>query len=276
MSLTRAAAAPLALGRARRRRRPGVSRVPRGAQDGHGRRQRRGSRKGAGRRPRGARRRGDRRGTGDIGVYLTGLGTVTALQHRHRAEPRRRPAHERVASRKARSSTRATCSPRSIRAPSRSSSRRPKGQTRQGPGARSRTRKLDLRALPDARRAGRDPAAAARHAGRDGRPVRGRASRATRAQIDSAKLNLDLQPHHRADHRARSACGWSMPATSCTPPTRTASLVITQLQPIAVALHDPRGPACRRCWRRCAPASRFAVEAYDRDLKTQARDRARC
>ena len=31
--------------------------------------------------------------TGDLPVYLTGLGSVTAAEHRHRPQPRRRPAH---------------------------------------------------------------------------------------------------------------------------------------------------------------------------------------
>ena len=101
------------------------------------------------------------------------------------------------------------------------------------------------RALPErSRRTNAIAAAAARHPGRAGAQDQGTVQ-ADQAQIDTAKLNLDLLPHRRAGRAAASGCARSIRATTCTAGDANGIVVITQLQPITRDLHRCPRTICR-------------------------------
>ena len=139
--------------------------------------------------------------SGDLPVQLVGLGTVTAAQHRHGPQARRRPAPVASHFQEGQLVQRATSSPRSTPGPSRSSSRRPRARRRRT-RRRCRTRGWTSSAIETLIAEDVDPPAAARHAGGDRAPVRS-ALKSDQGQIDAREAEPHLQPDHRADHRPR-------------------------------------------------------------------------
>ena len=131
----------------------------------------------------------------------------------------------------------------------------------------ARERQARPAALPDAHRAGRDPASSS-STRRPRRSSRLEAAlKSDQGQIDSAKLNLTYS-RITAPITGASACGWWTPATWSTPPTRTASSSSRSSQPIAVVFTIPADslplvPQQMRAGRT------LAVEACDRDLKNR-------
>ena len=156
-------------------------------------------------------------------------------QHRHGAQPGRRPADAHAVPGRPDRARRATCSPRSIRARSRCSSRRPRGSSR-----RTRPRwhnaRVDLERYRTLVKGGFIPqqqldTQAARSPSSRRHPDRPGPDRQRRLQ-----LTYCASPRRSP---AASASAWSIPATSSTPPMPNGLVVITQLQPIAVVFTIP-------------------------------------
>ena len=206
---------------------------------------------------------------GSIDVYLNALGTVTPAQRRDREAARRRAADAGRVHRGAGREGRRPCWPRSIRARSKSA-RAGAGADGEGPGA-AQERAGRPRALSNAARAGFDREAAGRHAGSARPPVRGH-DQGRPGGDRQREAAAHLQPRHRADQRTRRACARSIRATSCTRPMPTASSSSRSCSrsPSSIPIPEDNLP---QVLRRLTTGEAVAVEAWDRDQKSEARDR---
>ena len=202
---------------------------------------------------------------GDMPVYLTGLGTVTAFNTVTVQEPRRRPADQGRRFRKGSSCTQgdllAEIDPRPFEV-----------QLTQAEGQLARDRRSCKDAQADLERYAQpavakavDRAAAVRHPGRAGRPVSKAASKLDQALIDSAKLQLTYC-HITAPISGRIGLRLVDVGNMVHATDQNGLLVITQMQPITVLFTMPEddlppvlpscAPASTCRWRRTtAPAS---------------------
>ena len=94
------------------------------------------------------------------------------------------------------------------------------------------------------------------------------ALKSDQGQIEAARLNL-VYCRITAPISGRSGCGWWTRGTSCTRPTPTASSSSPSSSRSRWSSPSPR-TSCRRCCRRCGRAASSSVDAYDRDLDEQA------
>ena len=224
----------------------------------------------------GARHDGRRAGAGAGGPGQDRRRAVVSGRRRHRQGPQYRDGARRRStaassasiSRKARTSSAATCSPRSIRPPTRPSSTRPIAKkaldevaARQRPSATSS-------ATPDS-------AATSSRRRPSTRSARSsisspRRSRSTMRPSPTPRRFSTTRPSSRRS-TAAPASAWSTRATWCAARMPPGIVVITQLRPISVLFTLPQQQLAQV--NKALAAGTLAVEALDADGKIAARSR---
>ena len=202
--------------------------------------------------------------SGDIGVYLTGLGTVTAFNTvtvRSRVDGQlMRVAFEEG------QMVQAGRSPRRDRP---AAVRGAAGAGRRPAGARPGRSSTNARSTSSATGAARAGSIAQQQSTRRQRSCASSRARPDRpGQIDNAKLQLTYSGSPRRS-AAASGCAWSTPATSSSATDANGLVVITQVEPIAVLFTMPeddlprvmRRLSARRHARRSTPTTATAEEA---------------
>ena len=208
---------------------------------------------------------------GEIPIYLERPGHGDAAAHGHRAQPRRRRAGARALRRRAvvkEGELLAEIDPRPFQVQLDAGG----GPARQGPGA-ARERAHRPRALP-ARSSSRTRSPSSRSTPRP------RWCASTKARSQSTRRRSTTRgcssPMRASPRRSAggSACARSIPATSCTPATPTASSSSPQLAADhAWSSRVPQDSLPAVHASACSAASKLAVEAWDREQKAQARRR---
>ena len=203
--------------------------------------------------------------TGDMRVYLDGLGTVTPLQHRHGPHARRRPARQgrfQEGQLVKEGDLLAEIDPR----PFQVQLAQAQGAAREGPGAARRTRASTSSATRLQARTDRPSSSSTRRP----RPLRSTKarSRVDQGQIDSAKLQLT---YCRITAPISGRIGLRLVdqgnIVHATDPNGL--VVITQLAADRRRVHVPQDDL-PRCTQQTTGRRRCAVEAYDREhVKTK-------